>query len=206
MPLGFRASDFGFPGPTPAGIVNRSLASSLDLLPTILNLAGLPLPADRIIDGKDLWPLLSASEATSPHSFVVSMHHDRFMTIHSGPWKLHVQAQRAYRPPRYLSIWKDARGPDGVTLIAPLEQYTPASYPGLTSGTESKPGVLFHVTNDPGEQVDVGARHPEVVQKLRSYAESVMAEIPTLKPPAVTGKVQRITGGRLDFWNDPKAP
>jgi arylsulfatase A-like enzyme len=182
------------------------LASSLDLFPTILNLAGLPLPADRIIDGKDLRPLLRDPEAPSPHSFVVSMHHDRLMTIHSGPWKLHVRAQRAYRPPRDLSTWKDARGPDGVTLIAPFEQYTPASYPGLTSGAESKAGALFHVANDPGEQVDVGAQHAEVVQRLRSYAETVMAEMPTLKPPKATGKVQRITGGRLDFWNDPKVP
>ena len=93
-----------------------------------------------------------------------------------------------------------------MTLIAPFEQYTPASYPGLTSGAESKQGALFQVMNDPGEQVDVGAQHPEVVQRLRSHAESVMAEMPTLKPPTATGKVQRITGGRLDFWNDCKAP
>jgi len=195
-----------WPGHIPAGIVNPSLASSLDLFPTILNLAGLSLPTDRIIDGKDLWSVLSDSEATSPHSFVVSMRHDRLMTIHAGPWKLHVRAQRAYRPPRDLSAWNDARGPDGVTLIAPFEQYTPASYPGLTSGAESKAGALFHVANDPGEQVDVGAQHPQVVQRLQSHAESVMAEIPTLKPPKAIGKVQRITGGRLDFWNDPQAP
>ena len=93
-----------------------------------------------------------------------------------------------------------------MTLIALFEQYTPASYPGLTSGAESKPGALFRVTNDPGEQVDVAAQHREVVQRLRSHAESVMAEIPTLKPPKAIGKVQRIRGGRLDFWNDPNVP
>lgn len=30
----------------------------MDILPTVLNLASAPLPAERIIDGKDMMPVL----------------------------------------------------------------------------------------------------------------------------------------------------
>jgi len=176
----------------------------VDLFPTILRQAGLSCPTNRTIDGKDLWPLLTSDEAPSAHECVVSMHNDRLMTIHSGPWKLHVQAQKKYRAPQDLSTWKDRRGPDGVTLIAPFEQYTPASYPGLTTGAESRQWALFHVLNDPGEQTDVSAQHPKVVQRLRSYAEKTMAEIPRLERPQSSHAFKRVRGGRLDFWKDPK--
>jgi arylsulfatase A-like enzyme len=192
-----------WPGRIPAGIVNANLAASVDLFPTILNAAGLSLPADRAIDGKDLWPLLTSEAAPSVHEYVITMHNERLMTIHSGPWKLHVQAQKKYRPPQDLSQWKDRRGPDGVTLIAPFEQATPASYPGLTTGAETKAGTLFNVKKDPGEQTDVSLQYPEVVKRLKGYAEKIKAEIPKMERPKPTHAFKRVKGGRLDFWNDP---
>jgi hypothetical protein len=45
-------------GKIPAGIVSNATVSSLDFLPTILALAGVPLPSDRSFDGVDLAPLL----------------------------------------------------------------------------------------------------------------------------------------------------
>jgi uncharacterized sulfatase len=192
-----------WPGHIPAGIVNPNLAASVDLFPTILNVAGLSLPSDRAIDGKDLWPLLTSEQAPCAHEFVVTMHNERLMTIHSGPWKLHIQAQKKYRAPQDLSRWKDRRGPDGVTLIAPFEQATPASYPGLTTGAETKSGTLFNVVKDPGEQTDVSAKYPEVVERLKGYAEKTMAEIPILERPKSTHPFRHVKGGRLDFWNNP---
>ena len=190
-------------GHIPAGSVNPNLAASVDLFPTILNAAGLSCPTDRAIDGKDLWPLLTSQAALSVHKFVVTMHNERLMTIHSGPWKLHVAAQKKYRAPQDLSNWKDRRGPDGVTLIAPFEQATPASYPGLTAGDESKAGSLFNIADDPGEQRDVSAQYPEVVKRLKAYAETTLAEIPTLERPKASHPFKHVKGGRLDFWNDP---
>ena len=45
-------------GKIPAGTVSNATVSSLDFLPTILALAGVPLPADRSFDGVDLAPVL----------------------------------------------------------------------------------------------------------------------------------------------------
>lgn len=192
-----------WPEHIPAGIVNPNLAASVDLFPTILNVAGLSLPSDRVIDGKELWPLLTSKQAPCAHEFVITMHNERLMTVHSGPWKLHIQAQKQYRTPEDLSQWKDRRGPDGVTLIAPFEQATPASYPGLTTGAETKSGTLFNVVKDPGEQTDVSAQYPEVVERLKGYAETTMAEIPILERPKPTHPFRHVKGGRLDFWNNP---
>jgi len=192
-----------WPGHIPAGIVNPNLSASVDLFPTILNVAGLSLPSGRVIDGKNLWPLLTSEQAPCAHEFVITMHNERLMTIHSGPWKLHIQAQKQYRAPQNLSQWKDRRGPDGVTLIAPFEQATPASYPGLTAGAETKSGTLFNVVKDPGEQTDVSAQYPEVVKRLKGYAEKTMTEIPMLERPKPTHPFRHVRGGRLDFWNNP---
>lgn len=49
-----------WPGKIAAGGVSHATVSSLDYLPTILALAGAPLPADRTYDGVDLAPLLFA--------------------------------------------------------------------------------------------------------------------------------------------------
>ncbi|MHC4206222.1 MAG: sulfatase family protein [Planctomycetota bacterium] len=189
-----------WPGHLPAGNVNPSLASIVDIFPTLLRLAGANLPTNREIDGKNLWPLLMSEKAPSAHNFLITMHNDRLMTVHSGPWKLHVHAQKKYQPLQDLDTWKDPRGPDGVTIIAPFEQYTPASYPGLTSGPDPKPWQLFNVKNDPGEQKDMSTRHPEVVQRLRRYAESTMAEMPKFQRPHASPTYKRIKGGLLNFW------
>ena len=58
-----------WPGKVAAGGVSHATVSSLDFLPTILALAGVPLPADRTYDGVDLAPLLFGN-ATSVRDFL----------------------------------------------------------------------------------------------------------------------------------------
>ena len=58
-----------WPGKIPAGAVSHATVSSLDFLPTILALAGVPLPADRTYDGVDLAPLLFGN-ATAVRDFL----------------------------------------------------------------------------------------------------------------------------------------
>ena len=58
-----------WPGHIPAGLVTGATASSLDYLPTILALAGVPLPTDRSYDGVDLAPLLFGN-ASSVRDFL----------------------------------------------------------------------------------------------------------------------------------------
>lgn len=82
-----------WPGHIPAGRVNRELMTSMDLLPTFAKLADAKIPTDRVIDGKDIWPVLSGEPgARSPHDRFFYHRGNSLEAVRSGPWKLHLHA------------------------------------------------------------------------------------------------------------------
>lgn len=56
-----------WPGKIKGGMVTSEIASTIDVLPTIVKLTGARLPKDRVIDGKDFSKLLFKPGAKSPH-------------------------------------------------------------------------------------------------------------------------------------------
>jgi arylsulfatase A len=99
-----------WPGKIPAGKTCREMAWSMDLLPTIARLAGTNAPADRIIDGKDIWPLMSGRPgAKTPHEAYYYFWDRGLEAVRSGKWKLHLVHEyrhlavpgRAGRPGKY---------------------------------------------------------------------------------------------------------
>lgn len=46
-----------------------AIGANFDLLPTFARLAGASLPANRTLDGRDLWPLLSGETERAPERF-----------------------------------------------------------------------------------------------------------------------------------------
>jgi len=153
-----------WPGVVPAGVVNGEVAGTVDILPTFLKAAGVGVPKDRVIDGRNIMGLLKSSEAKSPHEAVFGMTGTNLATVRSGKWRLHVRSPGgiANRGPD----WVDPRGPDGVTILAPHEQSRPEQYPGVIGGDGPKAMMLFDVEADPSEQKDVSDRYPEVVRQL----------------------------------------
>jgi len=90
-----------WPAGIAAGTVITELATSMDILPTLAGLAGVPLPAVTI-DGRDIRPLLSGEPgATTPHDVFYYYRDNRLQALRSGAWKLHV-----WRPE-----WKGAAHP-----------------------------------------------------------------------------------------------
>ena len=80
-----------WPGSIPAGKACDELCTTMDLLPTFALLAGTRAPADRVIDGKDIRPLLLGRDgATSPHEAFYYYHMDQLQAVRSGRWKLHL--------------------------------------------------------------------------------------------------------------------
>ncbi|EPY72810.1 hypothetical protein CB1_084759006 [Camelus ferus] len=59
-----------WPGVIQAGLEIDEPTSNMDIFPTVLKLAGSPLPEDRIIDGHDLMPLLRGDSQRSDHEFL----------------------------------------------------------------------------------------------------------------------------------------
>ncbi len=78
-----------WPGKIPAGSVSHELCTTMDLLPTFAALARTTVPQERIIDGKDIWPLLSGEAgATSPHEAFYYYQRGQLQAVRSGKWKL----------------------------------------------------------------------------------------------------------------------
>jgi arylsulfatase A-like enzyme len=85
------------PGWVPAGAVSRELASTLDILPTALSLAGVDLPPDRPLDGYDISSALTGG--TSPRQEMFYYRGFELMAARLGPWKAHFQTQTGYGQP-----------------------------------------------------------------------------------------------------------
>ncbi len=78
-----------WPGRIPAGTQSGEVTSTIDVLPTFAKLAGTSAPRDRIIDGRDIWPILSGQpEAKSPHEAFYYYQMDQLQAVRSGKWKL----------------------------------------------------------------------------------------------------------------------
>ena len=89
---GFRAPLVAWwPGTVPAGRVCREMVTGMDLMPTFAALGGTAAPSDRIIDGKNLTPLLlGQSGAKTPHEAFFYYSWDHLDAVRSGKWKLFV--------------------------------------------------------------------------------------------------------------------
>lgn len=78
-----------WPGTIPEGVECRELASTIDLLPTLANLAGAELPEGQPMDGKDIMPLLKANPgAKSPHDAFCYFKMGYAEAVRRGKWKL----------------------------------------------------------------------------------------------------------------------
>ena len=88
---------FRWPGRIPAGTRSEVIASSMDLLPTFVALAGISVPNDRVIDGENLWPLLCGQAEKSPHEFFHYFGLSRpgaspiYHAVRNERWKLFVE-------------------------------------------------------------------------------------------------------------------
>ncbi len=186
-----------WPGSIPAGVVNNSPAGTIDVLPTILNAASVPIPGDRIIDGQDIMPMLKSGDAQSPHDAIFGMQGPNLATIRSGNWKLHVRSPGP--TPNRDGDWVDPRGPDGVTILAPYEQARPSEYPGADDGDKPKNMMLFDIESDPAEQHDLSDKHPEIVKRLKAAFDKTLTDVPEFKSPRSFDRLKRPKGGSLEY-------
>ena len=145
-----------WPGQIPAGQECHEVAATMDLLPTIARLAGTRAPGDRIIDGKDIWPLMSGvAGARSPHEAYFFYSGNELQAVRSGKWKLHF-------PHRYRSHDRSLVPTNG----------TPVSYTYPSIGLE-----LFDLVKDIGESTNVADSHPGVVSRLKALADQMREDL-----------------------------
>ncbi|MDE0104495.1 MAG: sulfatase-like hydrolase/transferase [Bryobacterales bacterium] len=78
------------PGLPESGAALKGVASLLDLFPTVTALAGVPLPEDREMDGRDISPFLRGDRPAAERALVFS-NRNKVNAIRQGPWKLHLR-------------------------------------------------------------------------------------------------------------------
>ena len=80
-----------WPGVSPAGRLNENFADASDLLPTFAEIAGAPLPGNRVIDGKSLFPQIKG-DTKSPRTWAFTQLGENFHVREAG-WKLNQSGQ-----------------------------------------------------------------------------------------------------------------
>jgi len=137
---------------------------SPDIFPTLLSLTHQKPDKKIILDGQNITEILKGNQ--TEHAPVFSMHNAEIMSVRKGDWKLFVREPRYYKETD-LSTWRDSRGPDGTTIIAPLVgQANPGLYPGVIPLPFQNKILLFNLRNDPAETVDLSTEKPEKVNEL----------------------------------------
>jgi arylsulfatase A len=121
---------------------------TIDLLPTLAKLAGAMLSPDRIIDGKDIWPLLLGERgAKTPREAIYFYWERELHAVRSGKWKLHFPHPFHTNPMPGHGGRMGPEGDDHIELS------------------------LFDLDADVGETKNVAAEHPDVVKRLQAYGE-----------------------------------
>lgn len=80
-----------WPGKIAPGTVCGELVTALDFYPTLATVAGVAVPDDRLIDGKDLSPLLLGATRSSPRDTFYYYLKNNLEAVRKGRWKLHVR-------------------------------------------------------------------------------------------------------------------
>jgi arylsulfatase A-like enzyme len=146
-----------WPGRIPAGQVSWELTTMMDWYVTFAALAGVPLPAGRVIDGKDIRPILFGQpDARSPHEAFFYYHMHQLQAVRSGPWKLYLPLDNKH-----------------TTLGSPKKAPQPT------------PAMLFNVVDDIAEVHDRAADHPDLVQRMLRHAEQARQDLGDLDRPGV---------------------
>ncbi|HET56827.1 MAG TPA: twin-arginine translocation signal domain-containing protein [Deltaproteobacteria bacterium] len=136
-----------WPERIPRGIDNAAPVMNIDLYPTLLSLAGVCLPRDRIVDGKDITALLTGTSARSPHDALYFFHYDQLEGIRAGSWKYFDKLNRYTWP-----IALDAAAVPNKLGADQLGNRWP---------------LLYDVNRDPGESYNVINTYPDVAEKLK---------------------------------------
>ena len=102
------------------GTASSEPAINLDIFPTLLSLAGMEQPSDRIIDGKNIEGLLSGRNPRSPHDTIYFYHYDKLEGVRSGKWKYFRKLNRYVWPiPLDAEYLPDAMGKSNWETEAP---------------------------------------------------------------------------------------
>ncbi len=136
-----------WPDKIPAGKKITESMMNIDFLPTILNQAGIELPTDRVIDGKDIMPLLTGEEEKSPHDALFYIDNDHGIRAKAVQTRDHF---------KYYPSTNSDNAKYKAMMIHPF---------------------LFDLNSDQNESYDVRSLHPDKSQELQDRLKKFNKEI-----------------------------
>jgi arylsulfatase/arylsulfatase A len=131
------------------GVTSDRIAAHIDIMPTVLDAAGVDLPRETRVDGRSLLPLLEGKQVDWPDRHIV-------LQVHRGnrPIPFHHIAVRNQN-------WK---------LVHPTGF-------GKREMPANVPFELYDMTNDQGETKNLSNAKPEVVTKMKAAYEKWFADV-----------------------------
>jgi arylsulfatase A-like enzyme len=143
-----------WPGQIKSNTVVNAPLHIVDWYPTLLKLAGASLEQKLPLDGRDLWPSLTA-DAPSPHEVILINASPRKGALRAGDWKLVLNGEAA----------EPADGEDVEAAGNAADRK--ANEPQPPAGSVE----LFNLANDPAEKNNVAGQHPDKIRELRARYE-----------------------------------
>ncbi|XP_053529408.1 arylsulfatase L [Artibeus jamaicensis] len=165
---------FRWPGVLPAGRVVSEPTSLMDVFPTVVQLGGGEVPRDRVIDGRDLLPLLLGTAPHSDHEFLL---HYCEAFLHAARW--HQRDRGAVWKVHYLTpvFHPDGAGACYDRMVCPCSGDRVARH---------DPPLLFDLSRDPSEAHALTPdTEPAFHQVLERVARAVEGHRRTLSPVAL---------------------
>lgn len=139
------------------GTICSRMVAGMDILPTFAEIAGVPLPENRI-DGISFLPLLKDFAATAPRKYFCYYYRANDLeAVTDGHFKL-------VFPHKYRTYEGFLPGRNGQP--GPVDEWFPL-----------KEKLLFDLWLDPGERYNVIAEYPEVAERLEDFAETVRKDL-----------------------------
>lgn len=149
-------------GKIEAGTVNESLINGTDFLPTMLELAGVALPTDRVLDGVSMLPAFRGQvlKRPGPVYWFFPAHEDTY----------YLMPHMAMRDGDYtLLAWLPAKDPDQLIM-------------DWLKTSELDRFALFNLSTDPAQAVDLSTKEPErltqMIGQMRSFWKEIKDDSP----------------------------
>jgi arylsulfatase A-like enzyme len=159
-----------WPGGIKGGTTIPEPLHMVDWYPTLVKRAGGSLEQELVLDGKDIWPVLTEGKK-SPHQDILINLTPNGGALRKGDWKLVLNGNAKDDPDGKVDAKKKKAG----ELIE-----------------------LFNLANDPSEKTNLAAMQPERVRDLRSrldaYARQAVA--PKAAPKAKDFQAPKVWGER----------
>jgi arylsulfatase A-like enzyme len=146
-----------WPGKIPADTVSFEVAATIDLLPTIARLAGARVPDDRVIDGKDIWPLMNGTpDARTPHDAYFYYQGNQLEAVRCGNWKL-----------RRVGVAALNDVQENISDSRDLAKSHPDIYRGLLDAIDNLDAAELHSAQEKASQLkDLAPQHRELIRRV----------------------------------------